>query len=297
MDASQQRGFVRKRAGKYVEFTLEGETYYLARLICCTVFGEKSHEGTVVKTMSGSKLCGMEYSRLYRFDGVKYPREKGWYVVSDDYVTLTDGTGIVHIAPAFGEDDARVGRDNHLPFVQLVDTQGKFVEGTPWAGEPTKEVNEKVLADLKARGLLFAALPFTHNYPFCWRCDTPLLYYARSTWFIRMTAAHDQLMANNRTVNWMPDNIKEGRFGNFLIMWWIGAFPASGTGARRLPIWICEDGHMHVIGSKQELRDMATAPVAGDIELPPLHRRGGNYLPRVRQAHAPRAGSDRLLVR
>ena len=109
-----------------------------------------------------------------------------------------------------------MGRDNQLPFVQLVDTQGKFVEGTPWAGEGTKQVNEKVIEDLKARGLLLAALPFTHNYPFCWRCDTPLLYYARATWFIRMTAVRDELVRNNRTVNWMPDNIKEGRMGNFL---------------------------------------------------------------------------------
>jgi len=252
---------------RYAEFVLEGETYFLAEALIHTVFGEKSHEGMVVKTMPGSELCGMEYEQLYRFDGVKYPREKGWYVVSDDYVTLTDGTGIVHIAPAFGEDDARVGRDNKLPFVQLVDTQGKFVEGTPWMGEPTKEVNEKVLADLKARGLLFAAVPFTHNYPFCWRCDTALLYYARSTWFIRMTALHDQLMANNRTVNWMPDNIKEGRFGNFLdnvVDWGLSRERYWGT---PLPIWVCEDGHMHVIGSKQELRELATAPVAEDIEL------------------------------
>ena len=251
----------------YAEFVLGGETYYLAHALLHAVFGEKSHEGKVVKTMPGSDLCGMEYEQLYRFDGITYPREKGWYVVSDDYVTLTDGSGIVHIAPAFGEDDARVGRDNRLPFVQLVNTQGKFVEGTPWAGEPTQEVNEKVLADLKARGLLFAAVPFTHNYPFCWRCDTALLYYARSTWFIRMTALHDELMANNRTVNWMPDNIKEGRFGNFLdnvVDWGLSRERYWGT---PLPIWVCEDGHMHVIGSRQELSEMATAPVASDLEL------------------------------
>ena len=250
----------------YCEFALDGQTYILAQALLHAVFGEKAHEGQVLKTMKGAELCGTAYEPLYRFEGVSYPREKGWYVVSDDYVTLTDGTGIVHIAPAFGEDDARVGRDNQLPFVQLVDTQGKFVEGTPWAGEGTKQVNEKVIEDLRGRGLLLAALPFTHNYPFCWRCDTPLLYYARATWFIRMTAVRDELVRNNRTVNWMPDNIKEGRMGNFLenvVDWGLSRERYWGT---PLPIWVCEEGHIHVIGSRQELREMATTPV-GDIEL------------------------------
>ena len=250
----------------YCEFALDGQTYILAQALLHAVFGEKAHEGQVLKTMKGAELCGTAYEPLYRFEGVTYPREKGWYVVSDDYVTLTDGTGIVHIAPAFGEDDARVGRDNQLPFVQLVDTQGKFVEGTPWAGEGTKQVNEKVIEDLRGRGLLLAALPFTHNYPFCWRCDTPLLYYARATWFIRMTAVRDELVKNNRTVNWMPDNIKEGRMGNFLenvVDWGLSRERYWGT---PLPIWVCEEGHIHVIGSRQELREMATTPV-GDIEL------------------------------
>lgn len=250
----------------YCEFALDGQTYIMAQALLHAVFGEKAHEGQVLKTMKGAELCGTAYEPLYRFEGITYPREKGWYVVSDDYVTLTDGTGIVHIAPAFGEDDARVGRDNHLPFVQLVDTQGKFVEGTPWAGEGTKQVNEKIIEDLRGRGLLLAALPFTHNYPFCWRCDTPLLYYARATWFIRMTAVRDELVKNNRTVNWMPDNIKEGRMGNFLenvVDWGLSRERYWGT---PLPIWVCEEGHIHVIGSRQELREMATTPV-GDIEL------------------------------
>ena len=250
----------------YCEFQLDGQTYIMAQALLHAVFGEKAHEGQVLKTMKGAELCGTAYEPLYRFEGVSYPREKGWYVVSDDYVTLTDGTGIVHIAPAFGEDDARVGRDNQLPFVQLVDTQGKFVEGTPWTGEDTKQVNEKVIEDLRGRGLLLAALPFTHNYPFCWRCDTPLLYYARATWFIRMTAVRDELVRNNRTVNWMPDNIKEGRMGNFLenvVDWGLSRERYWGT---PLPIWVCEEGHIHVIGSRQELREMATTPV-GDIEL------------------------------
>ena len=250
----------------YCEFQLDGQTYIMAQALLHAVFGEKAHEGQVLKTMKGAELCGTAYEPLYRFEGVTYPREKGWYVVSDDYVTLTDGTGIVHIAPAFGEDDARVGRDNQLPFVQLVDTQGKFVEGTPWAGKGTKQVNEKIIEDLRERKLLLAALPFTHNYPFCWRCDTPLLYYARATWFIRMTAVRDELVRNNRTVNWMPDNIKEGRMGNFLenvVDWGLSRERYWGT---PLPIWVCEEGHIHVIGSRQELREMATTPV-GDIEL------------------------------
>ncbi len=251
----------------YVAFVLEGETYYLAEALLHPVFGERAHQGTVARTLRGDALCGMEYEPLYHFDGVRYPREKGWYVVSDDYVTLTDGTGIVHIAPAFGEDDNRIGRKFELPFLQLVDAQGKAVEGTPWAGLATGDFNHKVLDDLKARGLLFAAVPFTHNYPFCWRCDTALLYYARSTWFIRMTALHDQLMRNNRTVNWMPDNIKEGRFGNFLdnvVDWGLSRERYWGT---PLPIWVCDEGHIHVIGSRKELQELATTPVPDDLEL------------------------------
>ena len=251
---------------EYCEFSLDGEIFILATALLHSVFGEKSHEGQILRSFPGSELCGTEYEQLYRFDGVQYPREKGWYVVADDYVTLTAGTGVVHIAPAFGEDDARVGRDNNLPFVQLVDTQGKFVPGTPWEGEPTKLVNEKVLAELKERALLFEAQPFTHEYPFCWRCDTPLLYYARSTWFIRMTEVRDQLVENNRSINWIPDNIKEGRMGNFLenvVDWGLSRERYWGT---PLPIWQCEEGHIHVIGSKQELREMATREI-GDIEL------------------------------
>ncbi len=251
----------------YAEFALDGQTYIMAQALIKTVFKDDAERIELKKVVKGEELCGTEYEPLYDFSpAVPRPREKGWYVVADDYVTLTDGTGIVHIAPAFGEDDARVGRDNQLPFVQLVNTQGKFVEGTPWAGEGTHDVSPKVNEDLKARGLLFAAVPFTHNYPFCWRCDTPLLYYARSTWFIRMTELRERLLKNNRTVNWMPDNIKEGRFGNFLenvVDWGLSRERYWGT---PLPIWMCEDGHMHVIGSKQELRDMATQPL-GDIEL------------------------------
>ncbi|MEG1966329.1 MAG: isoleucine--tRNA ligase [Clostridia bacterium] len=248
----------------YVEFAAGEQTYILANALLASVLTQEDMaSGRVVKTMKGAEICGTEYEPLYQFET---PKEKAWYVVSDDYVTLTDGTGIVHLAPAFGEDDSRVGRENHLPFVQLVDTQGKFVECTPWAGESVKVVNQKVLDDLQERRLLLKAVPYTHNYPFCWRCDTPLLYYARATWFIRMTALRDELVANNREINWMPDNIKEGRMGNFLenvLDWGLSRERYWGT---PLPIWICEDGHMHVVGSKQELREMATTEV-GDIEL------------------------------
>ena len=251
----------------YVEFQVHGETMILAEALVDTVFGEDAKEGTVLKTMKGADLEGTEYEPLYRFDGVTYPREKGWYVVSDDYVTLTDGTGIVHTAPAFGEDDARIGKAYNLPFVQLVNAQGKFVEGTPWTGVEAKKADPKIIADLKEKGLLFAAVPFTHNYPFCWRCNTALLYYARSTWFIAMTKVHDLLVENNRSVNWVPDNIKEGRMGNFVdnvVDWGLSRERYWGT---PLPMWICEDGHQHVIGSRKELIEMATAPVDADIEL------------------------------
>ena len=252
----------------YVEFQVHGETMILAEALVDTVFGEDAKEGTVLKTMKGADLEGTEYEPLYRFDGVTYPREKGWYVVSDDYVTLTDGTGIVHTAPAFGEDDARIGKAYNLPFVQLVNAQGKFVEGTLWTGVEAKKADPKIIADLKEKGLLFAAVPFTHNYPFCWRCNTALLYYARSTWFIAMTKVHDLLVENNRSVNWVPDNIKEGRMGNFVdnVVDW-GLSRERYWGTPPLPMWICEDGHQHVIGSRKELIEMATAPVDADIEL------------------------------
>ena len=246
----------------YAKVSVDGKTYFLAKALINNVFGEETSVD-VLEEMQGADLCGMAYTPLYNFTN---PKEKAWYVVSDDYVTLTDGTGIVHIAPAFGEDDARVGRNNALPFVQVVNTQGKFTEETPWADEGVKEVNQKVLVDLEERGLLFNESPYTHSYPFCWRCDTPLLYYARATWFIKMTAVKDKLIKNNRTVNWMPDNIKEGRMGNFLenvIDWGVSRERYWGT---PLPIWKCEDGHVHVIGSKDELREMATTTV-NEIEL------------------------------
>ena len=215
--------------------------------------------------MPGRELVGTEYEPV-PLPPVE-PDKKAWFVIADNYVTMTDGTGIVHIAPAFGEDDNRVCRENGLPFVCLVDTKGCMTKETKWPGVFVKDADPLVLKDLDERGLLFAAVPFAHDYPFCWRCDTPLLYYARPTWFIRMTAVRDNLVRNNRTVNWMPDNIKEGRMGNFLenvIDWGLSRERYWGT---PLPVWKCSKGHTHVVGSIEELRRMAVKDPGPDIEL------------------------------
>ena len=237
----------------YVRFTLDGDTYVMAQALLDSIFGENAQRIEVKETFKGSTLEGMEYEPL--FDYV-HPREKCYYVVCDGYVTTEDGTGIVHIAPAFGEDDARVGRAYGLPFVQLVDAQGCMTEETDWPGVFVKDADKLVLAALTDKGLLFKAPRFTHNYPHCWRCDTPLIYYARSSWFIKMTAVRDSLIRNNRAVNWMPENIKEGRMGNFLenvIDWGLSRERYWGT---PLPIWTCECGHIHVIGSRKELCEL-----------------------------------------
>ncbi len=251
----------------YTEFKFGEETYIMADALIESVFSKEDiAKIEKISTCKGSDLVGTEYLPLFPMQNP--PKEKAWYVVADDYVTLTDGTGIVHIAPAFGEDDARVGRQNNLPFVQLVDAQGKLTEDTPWAGTFVKDADPMIIDDLRSRKLLLKKALYEHDYPFCWRCDTPLLYYARPTWFIRMTAVRDNLLASNRSVNWMPDNIKEGRMGNFLenvVDWGLSRERYWGT---PLPIWLCEDGHMHVIGSKQELLDMAI----GEVDLPELHR-------------------------
>ena len=231
----------------------DGWTYYMSKALIPTVFGETQTE--ILEEMPGQALVGMEYEPLFSFaKGKLRANEKAWFVVADDYVTMSDGTGIVHIAPAFGEDDYRVCRANGLPFVNFVDAQGRLTEETDWAGVFVKDADKLILEALKERGLLFAALPFAHDYPFCWRCDTPLIYYARQSWFIKMTAVRDSLMRNNRRVNWIPENIKEGRMGNFVenvIDWGLSRERYWGT---PLPVWVCRDcGEVHVIGSREEL--------------------------------------------
>ena len=241
----------------YVRATLDGITYILAEALVEAVLGTEGV--SITEKFAGKELCGMEYEPL--FTSAKLDK-KAFFVVADNYVTLTDGTGIVHIAPAFGEDDARVGRSNGLPFVQLVNEQGYFTEEFTSDFPQLKDVfvknaDPEILKYLKEQGTLFKAIPHTHSYPHCWRCDTPLLYYARDTWFIEMTKVRDRLVANNKTVNWMPESIGEGRFGNFLegvIDWGLSRSRYWGT---PLPIWECKCGHKHLIGSIEELKSMS----------------------------------------
>ncbi len=245
----------------YIKAKCENETYILAEALADEVLKE---EYKVLEKFKGSTLLGMEYEPL--FDFVKTDK-KAFYVCTADYVTLTDGTGIVHTAPAFGEDDAKVGKEYDLPFVQLVNEQGKFIdEATLWKGVFVKDADPQIIQNLDGRNLLYKALDYEHSYPHCWRCDTPLLYYARNTWYIKTTAIKDRLIANNQKINWYPDNIKNGRFGNFLennIDWALSRERYWGT---PLPIWECECGHRHAVGSIAELVRMGDN-VPCDIEL------------------------------
>ena len=244
----------------YVLVKNNGYTYYMAQALV-----EKVLEGDteILETYTGKELEYKEYEPLFPFVELK---QKAYYVTCDTYVTLTDGTGVVHIAPAFGEDDAQVGRKYDLPFVQLVDEKGEMTAETPWAGTFCKKADPMILKDLEERGLLFAAPKFEHSYPHCWRCDTPLIYYARESWFIKMTAVQADLIRNNNTINWIPETIGKGRFGDWLENiqdWSISRNRYWGT---PLNIWECECGHMHSIGSKEELKSMSTN-CPEDIEL------------------------------
>ena len=245
----------------YVKVESKGETYYLAAALCDTVLGEGEY--TVLETYKGADLEGKEYEPLFDFVS---PKEKCWYVVCDDYVTLTDGTGVVHIAPAFGEDDAKVGRKYGLPLVQLVDGKGQMTSETKWPGVFCKDADKEILQDLDQRGLLFSAPKFEHSYPFCWRCDTPLIYYARESWYIKMTDVKEQLIANNNTVKWYPESIGKGRFGDWLENVQDWAVSRNRYWGTPLNIWECECGHRHAIGSIAELKEMSKN-CPDDIEL------------------------------
>ena len=250
-----------------VKMKEDGRIYYMAHALSDKVLGEDAYE--VLETCVGKDLEYKEYEPLYTCaaDRAAKQRKKAFFVVCDSYVTLTDGTGIVHIAPAFGEDDAKVGRSYDLPFVQLVDGKGNLTEDTPFGGIFVKKADPMVLKDLDERGLLFDAPKFEHSYPHCWRCDTPLIYYARESWFIKMTAVKEDLIRNNNTINWIPESIGKGRFGDWLENvqdWGISRNRYWGT---PLNIWECECGHQHSVGSRQELFEMSGNERAKDVEL------------------------------
>ena len=249
----------------YVKLRVYGKVYYLAEALVDSVFDGSWGEREELAKMKGSELEYRKYEPLYPF-ATQDVRDKAFFVICDDYVTTEDGTGIVHTAPAFGEDDNRVCRKYNMPFVQFVNEKGEMTEETDWPGVFVKDADPLILDDLEKSGKLFKAPEFTHSYPHCWRCDTPLIYYARASWFIRMTAVRDELVANNKTVNWIPPSIGEGRFGN-----WIEHVQDWGISRNRywgtpLNIWKCSCGQEHAVGSIAELRELQPDCPA-DIEL------------------------------
>ncbi len=249
----------------YAKVNYQGQELIMAEALVESVLGKGA---TVLGRWLGQELSGMEYEPLFDF---AEPEKNAYTVVTDEFVTLTDGSGIVHTAPAFGEDDARVGHVYDLPFVQLVDDQGLFVEAvTPWAGQFVKDADPAIVENLRERDLLLRVEDYEHSYPFCWRCDTPLIYYARNTWFIRMTEVRDRLLKNNNQIRWLPENIREGRFGKFLenvVDWSLSRERYWGT---PLPIWECGCGYRHMVGSLTELYQLGT-DVPVDMELHKPH--------------------------
>ena len=257
----------------------DGYTYYMAQALLDTVLStltekfEANADGStyeILESYKGTDLERKEYEPLFDFvkPTCEKQHKKGHYITCDSYVTMTDGTGIVHIAPAFGEDDAKVGRNYDLPFVQFVDDKGNLTEETPYAGTFVKEADPMVLKDLDIAGLLFSAPKFEHDYPFCWRCDTPLIYYARESWYIEMTKVKDDLIKNNKTINWIPESIGTGRFGDWLenIQDW--AVSRNRYWGTPLNIWECEEcGEQISIGSRAELAEKSGDPKAAEVEL------------------------------
>ncbi len=252
----------------------DGNVYYMAKALLDTVLGRLAEEGKpayeILETYIGKDLEYKEYEPLFdhAVEICAKQNKKAYFVTCDTYVTLTDGTGVVHIAPAFGEDDANVGRNYDLPFVQLVDSKGEMTKETPWAGTFCKDADKHVLVELEKNGLLYDAPKFEHSYPHCWRCDTPLIYYARESWFIKMTAVKEDLIRNNNTINWIPESIGKGRFGDWLENiqdWGISRNRYWGT---PLNIWECSEcGHMHSIGSRAELQELSDNYPEGGVEL------------------------------